>query len=132
MNDNISMQLRRPSKGRPPIDDRGEILLHFTTQLALGRSISEIAKAGLTFRGYRKKPDGSIEGPVDLRHLKGPTLERRYRRARAEVDLSIATATTSLAMVNARYIGISAPKTPQSFPPPRSVTRGRPKKIRQR
>lgn len=113
-----------PRKGAPRIDDMGEILAHFTAQLASGRSITAIAKAGLKFLGYVRQRDGSHVGPVILRELQGATLERRYRKARAFVDQSVASAASLLIDIS----HVSAAKTPLSFPIPRAVTRGRPKK----
>jgi hypothetical protein len=124
------MQLRRPTKGRPRRDDRGEILAYFAAQQALGKSVSEIAMQGLNFQGYKRTPDGKgwVRGVV--RRLSGSTLETRYWLVRAEVDQSIARATTSPVVAKARYLGISAPVLPLSFPKVVSYKRGRPKKIR--
>jgi hypothetical protein len=119
-------------KGRPRIDDRGQVLAHFGAQMALGKSVSEIARHPLIIMGYKRSPGGNHLVLTVLRRLRGPTLERRYWQLRAEIDQSIARTTSSPMMINARYIGVRAPMAPVSFPKVAGLKPGRPWKNRTR
>src|SRR3546814_13204996 len=70
-------------KGRPRDEDRACVLAHFEAQIALERSVVEIAEAGLTLYGVDMAPDGRSVLVV-RRTLRGRSLERRYRQDRAE------------------------------------------------
>lgn len=125
------MKLHHPGRGAPSVDDTVEILAHFAAQRALGRSISDIAAAGLTFVGQRAMPDGS-RATVVLRRLKGATLERRYRQKLAEVTRLTTNGGAMPAVTIMRYVGIPQPREPLSVPKPAEVRRGRRKKNRVR
>jgi len=127
-------------KGRPRDEDRGHVLAHFEAQIALGRTVTEIANAGLTFYGVGLAPDGRTIMAIADRTLRGMSLERRYRQYRAEIARSIANLQpdplelagpkTGLKgrRVITRTIGIASVPTCLSFPARDDLKRGRPKK----
>lgn len=132
----------RCHRGRPRDEDRSYILVHFETQIALGRSVVKIAEAGLTLYGVGLAVDGRTIVPVARRELRGASLERRYRQYRAEISGSLAVGhphplelvepKTGLKgrRVISRTIGISPVPTCLSFPAREDLKRGRPKKKR--
>src|SRR3546814_896164 len=126
-------------KGRPRDEDRACVLAHFEAQIALERSVVEIAEAGLTLYGVDMAPDGRSVLVV-RRTLRGRSLERRYRQYRAEIAHSIAklhsdplelvgpkTGSKGRRLIT-RTIGISSAPVCLSFPPRDDLKRGRPKK----
>ena len=104
--DSSVVSTKARGKGRPRIDDRGEVLAYFASQMALGKSVSEIARQPLNIMGYRRSPGSNDWKLTVLRRLQGPTLERRFWQLRAEIDQSIARTTTAPVMINARHIGV--------------------------
>jgi len=118
-------------KGRPNSHDQEYILAHFSTQLALGRTIKAIAADGITFLAQKVLPDGIVCVSI-ARVIKGKTLERRYRALRQGTDYYPTVATVRGIRETMRYIGISAPTPSLSFPKPEGLKRGRPKKVRSR
>lgn len=129
----------RRHRGRPRDEDRGYVLAHFEAQIARGRSVVEIAEAGLTLYGVDLASDGRIV-PVARRILRGPSLERRYRQYRREIAHSLAVGHPDPFELVApktglkgwrsitRTIGISSVPVCLSFPAREDLKRGRPKK----
>lgn len=128
-------------RGRPRNEDRGYVLAHFEAQIALGRTVTEIAEAGLTFYGVGLAPDGRTIFPIARRTQRGLSLERRYRQYRAEMARSLATlhpdplelVEPKTGLKGRRFIsriGITSGPTCLSFPARDDLKRGRPKKMR--
>lgn len=123
---------RRPGKGRPRNDDRGEILVHFARGRELGFSITEIASRGLEIWGWDLATDGHTRKLCVLRRYAGPTLERRYREFLREVELSVEHVVSANVVLDGVKIGPGRFQRPLSFPSPKAVRRGRPSKKRAR
>lgn len=119
---------RRPGKGRPRIEDRGEILVHFARERELGLSIREIARRGLNIWGWGLATDGHTRTLCVLRSYAGLTLERRYRDFLREVERSVEYAASADVVLDGVKIGPGRGQLPLSFPSPKAVRRGRPRK----
>lgn len=129
-------------RGRPRDEDRGYILAHFEAQIALDRTVSEIADAGLTLYGVGLAPDGRTIIAIPRRKLRGQSLERRYRQYRAEIARSLARlhpdplelVEPKMGVKGRRFIshtiGITSGPICLSFPARDDLKRGRPKKMR--
>lgn len=123
---------RRPGRGRPRNEDRAEILVHFSEELAKGRSIGEIAAKGLDICGYRPDPSGQGQVLSVLRRYRGATFERRYREFLHEVERSVSLGVGARIVRNGGIITTWKEQLPLSFPRPKAVRRGRPKGKRAR
>jgi hypothetical protein len=118
---------KRPGRGRPRIDERGEIIAHFTREIDNGRTITEIAARGLNILGYKYDRPRQTYILCVLRKYKGPNLERRYREFLEEVRRSGKLDLGSIAMRGGLSIGPGRRQMPLSFPSPKAVRRGRPR-----
>lgn len=124
--------LLRTGVGRPPIDDREQILAYFAGHLSQGLSISKIAKPGLKIYVYAPGPDGKTKQLTVLRKLGASALERRYRKLRKELDDAIAWRCSEPVLANARDMGGALLKDPIGFGEKPKLKRGRPRKKRTR
>lgn len=117
----------RRRRGRPPIDDRDQILGYFASGIAAGKSVSELAKVGLRILRYVEDQVGQNVLKI-VRHQRGATLERRYRRLLESDQQLIARAQSALNSEGAQTIGISPPRASLSFSHGKTLRRGRPRK----
>lgn len=115
---------RGVKKGRPRHDDEGHILLHFRTELARGKTVSEIAKQGMQLVHWQRGHAGKFQ--LDVKTLHGPTLERRFNHIRRDIEGLM----DSAAVFSRDFDGVRAPQRPLYFPEPVVLHRGRPKKMR--
>lgn len=121
---------RRPGKGRPRNEDRAEILVHFAQEREKGLSIGDIARRGMSIYGYGLAPDGRNRTLSVLRSYAGATLERRYREYLQEVNQSVDQCVDANMVLDGIVTGPVRSKRPLSFPHPKEVRRGRPRKNR--
>lgn len=120
--------LRRTGVGHPPIDDREQVLGYFAGHLPMGLSVSKIAKPGLKIYGYALGPDGRTKQLTVLRELNAPTLERRYRELRKQLDDANEWRRSEPVLTNAQFIGAASLKDPIGFGEKPQLKRGRPRK----
>ena len=113
-------------KGRPRGEGNDFILHHFTQRLKEGHSVAAIARAGV--RLTNNLPESDPRSKETVRHLEGPSLERRYRELRDEEARLRDVARDISAREGTRYIGISRPASVSPFEHGQSLKRGRPRK----
>lgn len=107
---------QRHGKGRPRIEDLELILTHFRDGIAKGQTVTAIANKGITILEHKiLHGDGKHQLRV-ARQLNPATLQRRYREACKIINGAVERVRSSPVTVNATYIGVSAPRTPLSFP----------------
>lgn len=131
---------RRPGKGRPRNEDRGQVLTYVDAHLLAGGTLCDLAEKGLQLLSYGTLPKDGTERPVQRRLLKGKTFGRNIRTYRSEahrgnclalsLDYEARKKGLTITRLKTRYIGIREPKPLLSFPNTEPLDSGRPKKKR--
>ena len=114
---------RKRGKGRPGAGDDDAIMAFFDRNIDAGHSVGAIAGAGLSIFEY----DPKTEKYVEVRALRGPTLERRYRTILQRRTACRARMRIACAREGARCIGISLPPENTPSAHQRVLKRGRPR-----
>lgn len=130
---------RRSGKGRPRNQDREQVLAYFAAHLAIGRTVSALARKGFALMSHRRGAERGTKIPLEFEIRQGKTLERAYRVYRQEVRDAVFSHQgfqrraeakgLTVTNIETRYIGIRAPRPPLSFPEVEHLSRGRPGKV---
>jgi hypothetical protein len=125
-NETNTSRMRPSDVGRPRIDDAEWIIMHFVRGLNEGRTLTDIAKKGLSLYGWDCRPNREPRFVVK-RRLSAATLYRRYSSLKAHIEAELANQKLWNPICGSRI-----PGRPCDFASASVPMRGRPRKVRRR